>query len=127
MHKILGCLRPGVIVFRPKGIGVVVHEGLYLGGNRVLHNTPERGDHISSVVEFFSGFPIQFKVAPAHSLHEVRRRAEQMAKENRPYSLTHHNCQHTVRKALGAPIESPQLQFWTLIGLAFALKRLGSA
>ncbi len=38
--------RPGDIVSRRKGL--VMHRGVALGGGRVLHNTPFRGEHICS-------------------------------------------------------------------------------
>ena len=43
----------GDIVSRRKGL--VMHKGLSLGGGRVLHNTPFRGEHICSEDEFRDG------------------------------------------------------------------------
>lgn len=36
-------------------------------------------------------------------------------KQGQPYSWTYFNCEHFVRYAHGAPIESPQLRQWTLV------------
>ena len=44
---------PGDIVSRRKGM--VMHRGIALGDGRVLHNTPFRGEHISSEEEFSAG------------------------------------------------------------------------
>ena len=44
---------PGDILSRRKG--VVMHRGVALGNGQVLHNTPSRGEHISSVEEFRAG------------------------------------------------------------------------
>ena len=115
---------PGDIVSRRKGF--VMHRGIALGDGRVLHNTPFRGEHVCSEAEFRAG----------HSLHvthldrAARQRALLHAESDgadRAYNLLSNNCEHTVSRAIGAEVESPQLRGW-LAGLAagaavFALTR----
>lgn len=113
---------PGDIVSRRKGF--VMHRGIALGDGRVLHNTPFKGEHICSEAEFCAG----------HELYVTRldRAARQRALlhadgADRTYSLFNNNCEHTVSRAIGAQVESPQLKSW-IAGLAagaavFALTR----
>ena len=113
---------PGDIVSRRKGF--VMHRGIALGDGRVLHNTPFKGEHICSEDEFRAG----------HTLYVTRldRAARQRALRHadfadRPYSLFNNNCEHTVYRAIGDEVESPQLRGW-IAGLfagaaVFALTR----
>jgi hypothetical protein len=43
----------GDIVSRRKGL--VMHKGVSLGGGRILHNTPFRGEHVCTEEEFADG------------------------------------------------------------------------
>ena len=45
--------QPGDIVARRKWL--VMHKGVVLGDGRILHNTPWRGEHVSSEREFRAG------------------------------------------------------------------------
>ena len=113
---------PGDIVSRRKGF--VMHRGVALGDGRVLHNTPFKGEHICSEAEFCAGHPLY--------VTRLDRAARQRAllhadTADRPYSLFNNNCEHTVARAIGAEVESPQLKSF-LAGLAagaavFALTR----
>ncbi len=96
---------PGDIVSRRKGF--VMHRGVALGDGRVLHNTPFKGEHICSEAEFCAGHPLY--------VTRLDRAARQRAllhadTADRPYSLFNNNCEHTVARAIGAEVESPQLQ-----------------
>ena len=114
---------PGDIVARRKGLWM--HQGVALGDGRVLHNTPLRGEHVSTEAEFRRGKPLRVK-----PLDNVRRwRALQYAEhgERRRYNLLTNNCEHTVSRAANGRAESPQLAAWAagvgVAGVAFALTR----
>lgn len=118
-------LPPGLIVERPKAGGFVMHEGVTLPGNHVLHNTPERGEHISSLRTFAQGQPIRVRApAAGHQPAQTVARAYRIAQRPQSYSVAARNCQHTARDALGLIPESPQAQAWLGLG-ALALVAWG--
>lgn len=111
-------LIPGAVLKRPKAAGLVEHEGLYLGNGLVFHNTPARGDHISTLADFSQGQSIRIHRTDQHLVPAALIRAQQLAWVNRRYDVASYNCQHSVRKALGLAAESPQIRGWALASLA---------
>jgi hypothetical protein len=104
---------PGDIVSRRKGF--VMHRGIALGDGTVLHNTPFKGEHISSEAEFSAGQ----RLYVTRLDREARRRALLHGERDaggRGYSLLANNCEHTVSRAIGAEPDSPQLREW-VVGL----------
>ncbi len=99
---------PGDVVLRRKG--PVMHKGIALGDDRVLHNTPFRGEHVSSMEEFRRG-----KTVRSRRLGETQRaralyHAQGAAKGgSRRYNLFRNNCEHTVSRATTGTPSSPQL------------------
>ncbi|MEM7216760.1 MAG: hypothetical protein AAF515_00245 [Pseudomonadota bacterium] len=117
---------PGDVLSRRKG--VVMHRGIALGDGRVLHNTPRRGEHISSEAEFAAGHRV--RVQP--QAYGARRRAIAHATAleygaGRRYNLLGNNCEHTVHRASDGESRSPQLRGWLAgagcAAVAFALTR----
>lgn len=104
---------PGDIVSRRKGF--VMHKGVALGDGRVLHNTPMRGEHITTEEEFRAGK----RVYVTRQERDARERA--LAHADRDpggrYNLLTNNCEHTVHRAASGEARSPQLKSWVL-GLA---------
>jgi len=109
--------RPGDIVSRRKWL--VMHKGIALGGGRVLHNTPFKGEHICSESEFREGRRMYVSSADIASRHRAIRVAELQAQRGRRYNLLTNNCEHTVSRASSGDARSPQLQSW-LLGTGFA-------
>lgn len=114
----------GDIISRRKGL--VMHKGISLGGGRVLHNTPFRGEHICSEEEFGAGRRIYVD----RSLSPDQRRRAMMTADSarsRGYNLLTNNCEHTVTRAAHGEARSPQLRSWVVgVGMAaatFALTR----
>ncbi len=114
---------PGDILWRRKG--VLIHKGIALPGDRVFHNTPFAGEHVSATSEFARGHRVHARRLEA----EDRRRALRAARLDavRRYNLFTNNCEHTVSRARDGAASSPQLDAW-LVGLsvgavAFALTR----
>ena len=114
---------PGDIVTRRKGF--VMHKGIALGGDRILHNTPLRGEHVSTEAEFRQGQPMH--VRHQERINRLRTLHAAEAQPRRGYNLFTNNCEHTVTRAATGKAESPQLVSWGAgIGvgaLAFALTR----
>ena len=116
-------LMPGDVVARRKGF--VMHKGVVLPDGRILHNTPGRGEHVSTLEEFGARKPV-------HVVHrasgESRARAYGAApRRDRGYNLFTNNCEHTASRVAHGREESPQLRGWIVgIGAAavtFALTR----
>lgn len=111
----------GDVVARRKG--VVMHKGVMLADGRVLHNTPRRGEHISTLDEFRRGKRV-YRVGQAG----VRSaRADPRLQLLRPYNLFTNNCEHTVSRLTDGRARSGQLRGWlagaSLGAVAFALTR----
>ena len=115
--------RAGDILSRRKGL--VMHKGVALGDGRVLHNTPFRGEHVSSEHDFRAGRRLYVERVDDVSRARALRRAE--LNRSRPYNLLTNNCEHTVSRVTDGRARSPQLRGWVLgAGLAaatFALTR----
>lgn len=100
---------PGDIVSRRKGF--VIHKGIALGDGRVLHNTPFRGEHITTEQEFRNGHRLH--VTPQDRARRQRALAHADALiEGRSYNLLTNNCEHTVHRASTGRSHSPQLLGW---------------
>ncbi len=100
---------PGDVVSRRKGF--VMHRGIAFGDGRVLHNTPFKGEHISSEAEFSAGQ----RVYVTRMDRAARQRALLHAERDvgrRSYSLLANNCEHTVSRAIDGEADSPQLRGW---------------
>ena len=115
---------PGDVLSRRKGF--VMHRGIALADGRVLHNTPFKGEHISSEADFRAGQRLYVTRLDRGRRERALRNAESEV-AGRPYSLVSNNCEHTVSRAMGAEPVSPQLREW-VAGLAagvtlFALTR----
>ena len=114
---------PGDIVARRKGF--LMHQGVVLRDGTVLHNTPLRGEHVSTEAEFRRGKPMRVRRLGEAERGSTLRYAEQG--ERRGYNLFTNNCEHTVTRAAGGRAESPQLATWAAgvgtAAVAFALTR----
>lgn len=109
----------GTVLTRPKG--PLTHVGVVTEAGAVFHNTPERGEHESSLEEFAAGGPITVRSRvtdlPAF-LHRLRQRRFNL----RPYDAFSNNCEHTVTALIGEEPSSPQLQGWGILaGMAVAV------
>ena len=117
-------VQPGDIVVRDKGafrhLGIVVHGGM------VLHNTPELGEHISSMHEFCQGKPYRIFHMPNGFRWVVLANASRIAAYPRRYDVVSNNCEHTVTRALGQQPHSLQLALILMLGAVAALIFLAS-
>jgi hypothetical protein len=98
----------GDIVARRKGL--VMHKGLVMQDGSILHNTPSRGEHLSTEREFAAGRRVRVERSTIGPVPELRRRG---------YHLFRNNCEHTVHRASTGRAHSPQLKAW-LAGVGVA-------
>ena len=99
--------QPGDIVARRKGL--VMHKGVVLADGRILHNTPWRGEHVSTERQFRAGRRLRVAAVDPHTRRRRLGAAQQGA---RRYNLFTNNCEHTVNRATTGRASSPQLQGW---------------
>jgi hypothetical protein len=117
-------LEAGDVVKRPKGI--FEHQGIYLGNDRVFHNTPGRGEHVSSLQEFANGYPVSLKMAPSGNRSPLLARVYQAINNPRGYDPILNNCEHTVNRILEGTPRSRQLVGVGLFALLVAVLFVGS-
>ncbi len=118
-------IRPGDIVSRRKG--PVMHKGIAVGHNRILHNTPFKGEHICSEAEFSNGRRLYVQSLDVQARRRVLQSHVETGRTSRGYNLLTNNCEHTVSRLAQGRAQSPQLRSWVVgTGLAvaaFALTR----
>jgi len=107
---------PGDVVARRKGL--VMHHGVVLADGRILHNTPRRGEHVSTLAEFAKG----------HRVYRVGSTgARRPYSASRRYNLFTNNCEHTVSRYAEGRASSRQLRGWvagvSLAAVGLALTR----
>ncbi len=99
---------PGDIVLRRKG--PVMHQGIALGDDRVLHNTPRRGEHISTMEDFRRGKTVRARRLGETQRARALRHAQDAAQGGaRRYNVFRNNCEHTVTRATTGAATSRQL------------------
>jgi hypothetical protein len=106
----------GDLISRPKALGLVEHFGVVIGPDAVLQNTPERGEHLTSFVEFAAGQRIRKWSTSANPMSVVAR-ARQILARPREYNAVNRNCQHTAHEAADGRAKSPiiTILFWTIV------------
>jgi hypothetical protein len=105
----------GTLLLRPKFFGIVQHEGVVVGYNAVLHNTPDKGEHVSTLNEFAAGAPVEAQITEADPVQLVTR-VQQLLSKPQDYDLLRRNCQHTASQLIRGAAKSP----W-VIGVAVVL------
>ena len=107
-------LIPGDIIRRPKG--PVWHWGVWLFSG-VLHNTPEKGEHISTLEEFRDGKPIEIIRPPTINRYEIIHRAQSIASHPSSYQYLWRNCEHTINQITADEAYSPTVNNLALLVL----------
>lgn len=109
----------GDILFRRKSM--VMHVGIYLGDNRILHNTPKAGEHEVDFDAFAAGKSV-FAKASEMTPAQILSKAQAVLANPAQYHLFKNNCEHTTNSVLSQGNFSAQLseiEAWALIGGAF--------
>lgn len=99
-------LNVGDKVIVPK-MGGVNHVGIFVF-NGVLHNSPGKGEHLSTLEKFANG-QIPTVERTNSNPRWVEKRAYEILQNPRPYDLMNRNCEHTAHDILTSRPESPQL------------------
>jgi hypothetical protein len=106
----------GTMLSRPKD-GLVLHWGVITGPDLIFHNTPERGEHESSISAFAGGKRVTIR-GRVQDLGAFGRRVSLKKANPLPYHFLNNNCEHTLNALVGRPKASPQVAGW--VGLAAA-------
>ncbi len=102
-------LRPGDIVSRRKG--PFRHIGIVVGDDEILHNTPLRGEHLSSTRAFAKGKGVCVEYQDTQGRSRVVKSAKaHLESGTRSYNPLTNNCEHTVNRITTGRAHSPQLQ-----------------
>ena len=116
-------LMTGDVVARRKG--PVMHKGVVLADGRILHNTPSRGEHVSTLEEFAAGRTV--KVVRRACARSSARAHWARPREDGRYNVFTNNCEHTASRVAHGRPGSPQLRGWIagigMATLAFAVTR----
>lgn len=112
-------LHTGDILYRRKG--PVMHVGVYLGNNQVIHNVPGKGEHICNFEAFREGKDVLAKPSGLPE-SQIKENAAQLLANPKDYQLFYRNCEHTAHDILkGNPVsrQLEEVEAWALIGAAF--------
>ena len=107
------------VIARPKINGGGEHWGVLMPGNLVAHNTPERGEHVSTLLEFAPDgkFRVVRHVLPEH-YHASMHRIQMALQSPSTYHATKNNCQSFANRVTGEQARSPTVQAIGLVALA---------
>ena len=87
-----------------------MHHGLLMDDGQVLHNTPFRGEHVSSYDDFSKGRDVyQHSTESLDSSNDSQRLREAIA-QRRHYNPFTNNCEHTVNRIVSGQAQSSQLE-----------------
>jgi hypothetical protein len=126
-------LKPGDVLRRWKT--GVWHLGVYLGKDRVLHNSPDfkSGERLTSYKTFALGREVYVAHSNPKTRSEVMRRASGILAHPQAYSYVWRNCEHTVYEVLEGKPRSPTVQLMdqvlgaavliSLAGLVFSFRK----
>jgi hypothetical protein len=135
--EMIADLKPGDVLRRHKSS--IWHLGVYLGDDKVLHNSPGLG--VGERVTTFKVFACGREVYVAHSNPETRaevmERASGIVAHPHAYSYVWRNCEHTVYEVIEGKPRSPTVRLMdfvvgsalmlVLAGVGFSYRReLGS-
>lgn len=96
----------GDLLIRPKFFNLVPHEGVFVGRNTVFHNTPVRGEHLSTLEDFAAGQEVTVQRTGADA-NAVSARFQKAIRNPQPYSALFRNCQHSASAVIKGVAMSP--------------------
>lgn len=111
--------------------GPMIHFGMAVvdqssGETWVLHNTPDKNEHLSSLDEFTAGLRWRYEELPCSQ--QLLDRFVAACNDLRLYNFLTNNCQHTVNRVADSVPWSPGLWVagFAVVGLvAYAVKKSG--
>ena len=113
-------IRVGDMLLRPEALGFLQHVGVAIAPDRVLQNTRDRGEHVTTLQGFSAGKPVTVRRSDAHPAI-VRARAEAVLANPQPYDPVLNNCEHTASKIIHGIARSPQLAFIVIMAVVALL------
>ena len=113
-------IRTGDVLTRPKADELITHVGVALAPDLILHNTPERGEHVGTLQEFAAGKPVTVHRTGADPSIVVARAQTVLAKPQK-YHPINNNCEHTATKIIRGFAQSSQAAFWGMIALVVCI------
>jgi len=116
----------GDLIVRTKFLGLTKHVGVVIGFDQVLHNTPEKGEYISTIQEFGSGFPVTVYRSGA-SPAVVIVNASRILANPKEYDVLQRNCEHTATETAYGRSDSPQLKAFLALVCLFAVMGIFAA
>jgi hypothetical protein len=116
----------GDVLTRPKALGVVTHVGVAIAPNLILQNTPEKGEHLTTVQEFCAGKPVMLHRTGVNP-SIVAARAQAVLASPQKYDLFQNNCEHTATKIIQGMGQSSQLAVFVTIALVGGVLLLASS
>jgi len=106
MHSLNLSLNIGDLLTRPKLLGLLDHAGVVVAPDTVLHNTPDKGEHLATVREFSAGHPVTVVRTGTDPL-TIRERCRRILSRPKRYDAISRNCQHTAFETLTGLARSP--------------------
>lgn len=102
-------LRLGDLLYRVKGF--VNHAGVYLGNGLVLHNTPDNGAVITSLVEYANNKPIYITYVEGIDIDLLNQRIDMVLSQYPcAYKLISNNCESIANFLISGRKFSPQIK-----------------
>ena len=107
------------VIARPKFNGGGEHWGVLMPGDLVAHNTPERGEHVSTLLKFAPDgkFRVVRHVLP-ECFHSSLHRVQMALQSPSAYHATKNNCQSFANRVTGEQARSPTVEAIGLAALA---------
>lgn len=109
----------GDILTRPK-FSFIDHAGVYLGNGLVLHNSPEKGEHVSDIDEFASGREVGVTPTSPNAKAKIMERVQTTLRNPRVYDAPTNNCEHTVTRITEGRAYSTTVLVVCLVTVAIA-------
>ena len=109
-------------LFRRKGM--VMHVGIYIGNQLILHNTPSTAIDLDTPVDFdtFANGKTVYARPSKMLPYQVVAKAQALLATPAKYRLFSRNCEHTANaivKGLPQSAQLEEIEAWALIGGAF--------
>lgn len=112
-------LKLGDMLYRSKGI--VEHKGVYLGADKVLHNSPDGDVSIVDFEEFAKGEQVKIIQSDEQNVHLLSQRLHEVLSRDERYVFWSNNCEDIANFLVSGRKHSPQIQAAFVGGLMGAV------
>ena len=97
------------------------HTAIYLGDGKVLHNAPDKGEHLSSFEEFAQGKDVKYYSPDESKRSYILGNAYKILNNPGSYNFFTNNCEHTVTKVTKGKAYSEQLAAFGFMCVSIAV------